>query len=103
MEQQDEVLKNLVLRAVADDYESLEKISEDIYLWASERSLKVGPRGILNALKDLIGEDYVRSYFLSAGPPGSAEMVSFDENKLHDLWFYVTPRGKKRVEDLNTE
>ena len=50
MEKRDEVLRIIVLRGVADDFESLEKISEDVYTWVSQCSLKFSRSGILKAL-----------------------------------------------------
>lgn len=69
-------LRDWVLRSVADDYEELERISQEVFACASERSLSVNR--ILSALEALISEGYVQSYLLSAGPPGPAQPVKYD-------------------------
>src|SRR5690348_2798672 len=95
-------VKECVVRAVSDDYEEFERILADVSGWVGERGVVVDRAGVLNALEDAIAEGYACAYVLSGTPPYSTP-VEYSVTRLDDLWFYVTPHGKKFAQDLQDE
>ena len=98
-----QVIKELVLEAVANDYEDFTYIEKDVQECASKYGAgkrAVSREEVLTALQRLISEDYVRAYNLSAAPPGKAVQAAFSVTAVDKLWFYVTPQGKSVVRKL---
>jgi len=90
-----ELVKECVLRAISDDYENLEKILEDVGVWLGERKALADDSTVIGALGALIDEGYAQTYDLSSHPLGEAKAVSYSAKMINELWFYVTPKGKK--------
>ena len=90
-------IRDLVLRAISDDYESFEWVVGDVLGSAVELGMSADANAVLSALKNLINDGYAQAYLLSAHPGTNAEPVAFAENLLDDLWFYVTPSGKALI------
>jgi hypothetical protein len=90
----DDVLSELTLRAISDDYEDFATIIRDVTEWVTERGLIATREQILSALEKLTSDGYAQAFFLSAGPPGKAERVPYSPQSLDKLCFYVTPKGK---------
>ena len=90
------ILLEFVLEAVANDYEGLECIVEQTTEWAKEKGLAVTRTEITRALRQRIHEKYIQPYLLSSQPPYS-QKVEFNPELIGELWFYVTPKGKKLV------
>jgi hypothetical protein len=91
-------IKEYVLWAIADDYESLDLILGDLKKWAQEDGLIIAREGVIAALGQLIEEASARAYVL-AGQPPYATVVKLSENNAQDLWFYATEKGKSLVEE----
>ena len=98
----------LVLVAIADDYEDLETILESINEWepdpelegrAARSAVPVSRPEVVKALGELIREGYARAYTLG-GEESSARPVDFHEHGADGLWFYVTPKGERTVNQL---
>jgi hypothetical protein len=87
--------RELVLRAVSDDYECLQQIIADVENWSTERGIACDREIIVGALEGLIADSHVKAYLLSSSPDGKAEAVNYTADRIIDFWFYVTPNGKK--------
>ena len=87
--------EELVLRAVSDDYECLQQIIADVEDWSDAQEIVCDRGVVVGALEGLIRDGHVKAYLLSSSPPGKAEAVNYTADRLDDLWFYVSPNGKK--------
>jgi hypothetical protein len=90
------ILYEFVLEAVANDYESFECILKQVMQWATGQVLNVAREEVAEALRRAIREGDVQAFLLSPQPPYS-QTVEFSPDRLDDLWFYVTPKGKRLV------
>lgn len=93
------LIQDFVLDAIADDYESLDVIVGDVSKWAEESGTSITRQGIIRALEQLIQEGSAQAYVLSSQPP-YAQPVEFSSEDVDRLWFYLTPQGKRLVENL---
>ena len=103
-----EAILELVINAIADDYESLATIVECINErdrdfvaedWPARRAVPVSRPEVVSALKELIREGYAQAYVLDAREP-HARAVKFREEEAGKLWFLVTSKGAEAVEWL---
>jgi hypothetical protein len=92
MTQQYQTVKESVANAMADDYESLEIILADVAKEADKYGFSFDRQMVLRALKELTDEGYAQAYDLSPQPPHAAK-VEYSEDRVDDLWFYLTPKG----------
>ena len=101
-----EAVLELVLCAIADDYESLEIILSTINEWDADRdpeswparsAVPVSRPEVINALRELTREGYAHTYMLDTKEP-HVQSVDFSEDEVDDLWFYATPKGIQVVE-----
>ena len=92
-------LKGFVLEAVANDYESFASILEMVSQWLAKGELQASRVAIAAALNRAINEGYVQAYLLSPHEPHS-KVVESSPDRLDDLWFYITPSGKRLVDQL---
>ena len=101
----------LVLSAIADDYESLEIILDSINKWNVDPDIKrlsamsaipVSPTDVINALRELTREGYAQSYIFTSYEH-RALPVEFSTDSVDELWFYVTPKGLRAVKQLNQD
>jgi hypothetical protein len=97
-----DIIKELVLRAISDDYERFERVLDYVTTWAIERGTAANLNRVIDALRALIGEGYAQAYSLSASPRAEAEAVAFSEGFLNDQWFYVTLAGKDLARSLQS-
>jgi hypothetical protein len=88
-------VKHYLLNSMANDYEDLEILFDEVS--------KLAPVGqapsrmeTIEALEQLVNEGLAQAYILSPGSP-HARPVSFRRNDVDNLWFYVTPEGKKLI------
>jgi hypothetical protein len=95
-------IAELTLRAMSDDYENFDRITQDVDGWAAEGGVISNQKMVLNAVKMLIGRGYAQGYIFSASPSGKAEEAAFSESRLDELWFYVTPAGKELARLLSS-
>ena len=87
-----------MLASVADDYEDLSIITQDVTNWAKDRNILPARRDIIRAIEVLIINGHVQSYLLSEHAPHSTA-VKFDPSRVDDLYYYVTSAGKKIVKN----
>jgi hypothetical protein len=92
-------LRECALRAIADDYEEFGKIFDDVSAWLTERGTSTTRMATRQALGGLIREGYAQAYVLAA-ERSDAQPV-FLESDLKELWFYVTPDGKRLAQELS--
>jgi hypothetical protein len=98
-------LTDCVITIVSDDYESFEIILEQTRRLTDSRGLNVTEAEVAEALGRAISDGLAEAYFLSPHPPHSTK-VEYSSEKLHELWFYVTPRGKnvaRSIPELGSE
>lgn len=91
-------IKNWILAAISDDYEEFSMIVDEVTKWASELSLSVTPQEIARELESWIASGFAQAFLLSNTQP-YATTVNFSFEDIGKLWFYVTPAGKKLVEE----
>jgi hypothetical protein len=103
MQSLDQRLRELALRAISDDYEDIERVLEDVTGWAAELGFISERDAILRALEGLIKDGYAQANLLSSGPPGRAEAVNYSTDRVGELWFYVTPKGKELAQQLQKQ
>jgi hypothetical protein len=89
-------IKDYVINVVANDYENLALIVDEVSAWASKEQVAVTRVAILHALHALIGEGLVDSYRFSQSS-GQYEPADLASSNLDELWFYVSKRGKARL------
>jgi hypothetical protein len=92
--------KRNVLRAMADDYENLETVCNETSKWTHESGRTITRSEIVQTLETLINEGLAQAYSLSP-TRASATPVEFNKDKVENLWFYLTPDGKRRFEELS--
>ncbi len=92
-------IKDSVLNAIADDYENIETILETVQKFDSPAATV---HQVSETLHDLIQDGLAQAYDLSPGVP-HATKADFSSNRIDELWFYVTPEGKKFVQELNRQ
>jgi hypothetical protein len=81
---------------MANDYEDLEILVDEVLKFASEIGHAPSRMEIIEGLEQLINEGLAQAYILSPTSP-HATPVNFRRNDVDGLWFYVTPEGKRLV------
>jgi len=96
----------LVLVAVADDYESPDNILTTINEadsdwgpdhWEARDAIPVSGHEVIHAVGELTREGYAQAYQLDSG---EAEAVRFNERMARDLWYCATPKGMNAIRQL---
>lgn len=105
-----EAILELVIDAIADDYEDLEMILTTINEWyPAEPELKdwkalkevpVSRFEVVKALRELTQEGYAQAYIYDA-KASQFQAVDFREDKVRELWMYATPKGIRAVRRLS--
>lgn len=96
------MLHELVLEAMANDYESFECIIEQVTIFARNRGRTFTRQETAEALEWAIDEGYAQAYLLSSHPPYFTQ-IAFSHERLSAQWFYVTSAGKQLVKDLENQ
>jgi hypothetical protein len=103
-----EAVLELVIGAIADDYESVKSILASINerdpalepsKWEARKAVPVSRPEVISALKELIREGYAQAYALQESEPYSRP-VKFREGDVDRLWFWVTSKGTQAVEKI---
>lgn len=103
-----QAVMELVLNAIADDYENVEIILKSINEedQTTEPDSRPGRKGapvsrpeVIKALRVLTSEGYAQAYILDTREP-YAQPVAFCKEAISQLWFYVTPKGIQAVKRL---
>jgi hypothetical protein len=89
-----------ILGALSDDYEDFETTFAEAGASALTYGFSLSRQETHEALAELTKSGLVQAYLLSPYPPHAQE-VDFDLNRIHELWFYVTPEGKRFVENMD--
>src|SRR5437879_2007726 len=99
-----ETIKDSVRRAMADDYESFELILEGVNNpeWVGIENVHPTPDEVTSALVELIKDGDAQAYVLSSQEP-YATKVEFSQERLHELWYYLTKQGTSIVDKQNEE
>ena len=88
-----------ILRTIADDYEQLDYILQEV---TKQHGLKLTRDEIKDHLEYLVSTRHVQTFELSEKRP-HAQPVPFAADAIDELWFYPTPAGKKLVEEREQE
>ncbi|HUZ46720.1 MAG TPA: hypothetical protein VMW54_08785 [Terriglobia bacterium] len=104
-----EAILELVMDAVADDYERLEMIMATINEsypvdpalkgWEALKAAPVSRHEGVQALRELTGEGYAQAYVYDAAE-NRFRAVGFGKEQINDLWFYATPKGLNAVKQF---
>lgn len=94
-----EFLTDCVVTIVSDDYESFETILEQTRKLAAVHGIEIGESEVAAAVRRATVAGLIQTYILSTREPFSTK-VPYSESDLPDLWFYVTPDGKKTVKSM---
>jgi hypothetical protein len=82
----------LIIDAVANDYESFESITQQVQEWTqAEKAILISPEEIERGLAQAIAMGYVQAFRLSATSP--PEVVKFNATEIGELSFYRTRAG----------
>jgi hypothetical protein len=92
-------LEEFVVEAIANLLEDFEGIFEQVSTWANEEGVSVTRDEVVQAIGGAITKGYAQAYLLSEKPPYS-QAVEFSPDRLGELWFYITPKGRKLVTEL---
>lgn len=98
-------IKDCVITIISDDYENFQIILDQAKRLGALRKIDVREREVAEALQQAIAGGYAEAYELSPKPPHSTK-VEYKPDRLKELWFYVTARGKnaaKGVPELSGE
>lgn len=87
--------------SIADDYESLQMVTDETSKLASEHRISIDRTEIIEELRRLIDEDYARAYIFSDEPSNSPRAVAFSSSPPDELWFYETRKGIELLEASN--
>lgn len=100
----------LVLDAIADDYENLDTILKTINRWFPDDPELKGWKALdavpvsrpeaIKALQELTEEDFARAFVYDAATK-QYQAVSFRRNQAGVLWFYVTDKGLRTASGLH--
>lgn len=100
----------LVLDAIADDYEDLKIILEAINRcypddpnlkgWKALAAVPVSRPEAINALRELTQEGFAQAYTYEAGTK-QFRAVTFRQEQAGVLWFYVTEKGLRTARLLH--
>lgn len=100
----------LVLDAIADDYENLKIILETINRcfpddpnlkgWKALEVVPVSRQEVINALRELTEEGFALASVYDAGTK-QFHSVSFHQHEAGMLWFYVTEKGLRTASRLH--
>jgi hypothetical protein len=84
--------RELVLDAIANDFEDLETIYSDVSVWCAREGLVVNLDEVVDALRELVELGYAKAYWLSEfSPPVECPVDT------PGCYFLVTAKGKEIV------
>jgi len=100
----------LVLDAIADDYENLDIILKTINRcypddpglnnWKALEAVPVSRPEVIKALRELAEEGFAQAFVYDAETK-QFQVVSFRQNEAGMLWFYVTDKGLRTANRLH--
>jgi hypothetical protein len=96
MENQLVLLKEFVIGAVADDYESIEILTQEIQHWSKEHQKTFSQQLLIAALTETIEEGAVVPYLYNV-QLNRMEKASFDNHRINDYWFLISEEAKQEL------
>jgi hypothetical protein len=94
-------IKESVMMEIANDYEEFEWLLNCVNRWGAEHGIAVDRRTVLEKLGELISEGYATAYvYCERGQ--EFRPAEYSPERVDELWFYLTPKGRqlvKQVED----
>jgi hypothetical protein len=99
-----QTIKDSVRRAMADDYESFELILKGVNNpeWVGVEGVHPTPDEVTSALVELINDGDAQGYVLSPNEPHVTK-AAYSEERLYELWYYLTKQGIAIVKKQNEE
>lgn len=88
-----DVVNDYVINVVANDYENMELISEEVSSWSSSKGRSVSPDLIIDAISELIKEVLIGCFRFSTSS-GKYETSDFERDNINDFWFLISTKGK---------
>ena len=89
------------MRAIADDYESLQIVADAVAEFAKEDEASAFQREELVAeLGALVRDGYAQAYVLSATPPHTS-IAEHCETRADELWYLLTIAGIRALKQMN--
>jgi hypothetical protein len=98
MERSD-LVRALVMDAIANDYEEPGVIVDEVSAWAGERGVSVTTTEILAALTGLVQTGLAKAYRLSASRPAEEVHGLQQIHRETDCYFLLSPEGKLAIRD----
>jgi len=89
-------VRNAILDAVANDYEKLDQIVEDVRAMLDSKQEDVTIQDVAEELAALASDQLVATFLLSPSSP-QAVPVPFSYEEVSGSWFYITPLGKRSL------
>ena len=92
--ERERLLLDLIMQAMADDYEDFDTILHDVGNWARESGIPLDAAEVEKGIKTLIQNSLARAYHLS--PTESPELVRLEDLTIRapETYFLLTPEGK---------
>jgi len=101
MSKRESILREFVLEAVANLYEDFSGVVEQVQKWGSRNEMTISHAEVSDALDHAIKEGYAQAFFLSPQQP-YYEPAEFSTDRIGELWFHVTAKGKTFVNHLSS-
>jgi hypothetical protein len=90
---QNKFLMDCIVTVASDDYENFEIIFDQTRRMAALKGITVNEGDVAKAVAEVIADGLAEAYLLSPQEPHSVK-ARYSPERLHEFWFYVTPRGK---------
>ena len=87
----------MVLESVANDYEQLEQIADQIAKWTDTPLDRLDVEKIRATLADAIDSGYIDAYEINS----HAVRVAMTSTNLHRCWFLISELGKARCRETS--
>jgi hypothetical protein len=91
-------VRSAILDAVANDYENIDQIVEGVRTMLGSRQSYVTVQDVAEELAALASDQLVATFLLSPSSP-QAVPVPFSYEAINDSWFYITPLGKRSLQE----
>jgi len=88
------------MSAIADDYESLQIVTDTVAAWAKKDCAAFDRQELLAELGALIRDGYAQAYILSARPPHRS-IAEYCETRADEFWFMLTLAGIRALKQLD--
>jgi hypothetical protein len=90
----------MVLEAVANDYERLDHVANQIATWTETPLDRLDVAKIRGALAGAINLGYIEAYEINSNPPHAVK-VSTTGNSLDRYWFLISESGKAICREIS--